>query len=1098
MTSSGSYTDTPVQRRGLKWAARVVAGFALVLVAAVVAALFWVREHGLTAPDWLHARLEEKLSEIVPGLDVGVGEVHLSISEGWQPDLTLRNLALIPPAPGDPITFDTVTGSFDPRALFDGVLRPRKLLVRGARIHIDRAADGVFSIALVPIDLAADPDRARSIWHSMDLVSDILRRPAFSALRQVQGEALLIRYEDRVSGRAWTVDSGLIDLTRDGEDLRLHGDFPLLGGHAYASAVQTTVTGRLGSHEASLSLRVTDMPARDIATQSAGLAWLSVLDAPISGAFRVTTTGDGQVGPLNGTLQIGEGAIAPDATGDPVPFTAARTYFEYIPDRRRLRFDEVSVQSDWGDAVAEGRIDLGEISGGVPASMIGQFRIAQMRLNPGGQFAAPILLEGASADLRMTLDPFHIDIGGIRVRDGEADLNLSGWVAGRPEGWDVSLSGRMNRLDRDGLLHYWPPAAIGRTRDWVAENVTTAQAKDIQLGLRLRPGQKPDLMLGLEFENLAATFMKTMPPVTGASGRIEMRDNRFVIEADRGEVRLPDDGGALDISGTSFAYLDTRVKKGPARIRLSASGALPDMLALLDRPPLNAMSKAGRTPDLAKGRIDARATLDLPLRKGVKLEEVQASYEADLHEIESDRIAPGKTLTADKLTLSGTQSDLSISGEARLNGIPAGGTFRAALGPGGDAALDGWVTVSEAANSALSLGLEPGMLSGAGRGQMRIDFTKGEAPRFNLTSDLNGLGLRIPALNWSLGQASRGKVEVTGAMSTPPRIDRLSLDLPGLSAEGKLVLNPGGGLQEARFDRVRVGDWLDAPVLLTGRGAGRSPAIAITGGSVDLRKADLGGGGSGQQRAAGGGAPVKLTLDRLQVTDSIALRGFRGEFDTAGGLSGRFAASLNGAAPVEGTVVPRNGGSAVRITAPDAGAALSAAGLLDKGREGTLDLSLTPAGSPGQYDGLLKVQDIWVQDTPTMASMLSALSIVGLLEQLSGRGILFNDIDANFRLTPSQVILRSGSAVGASMGVSMDGVYNLGPKSLNMQGVVSPFYFVNQIGGIFSRNRGEGLIGFNYNLRGTAEKPNVQVNPISLFTPGIFREIFRRPPPEVN
>jgi len=62
---------------------------------------------------------------------------------------------------------------------------------------------------------------------------------------------------------------------------------------------------------------------------------------------------------------------------------------------------------------------------------------------------------------------------------------------------------------------------------------------------------------------------------------------------------------------------------------------------------------------------------------------------------------------------------------------------------------------------------------------------------------------------------------------------------------------------------------------------------------------------------------------------------------------------------------------------------------------------------------------------------------------------------------------------------------------------VSPFYLVNQIGSVLTR-RGEGLIGFNFNIRGTTDNPSVSVNPLSALTPGMFREIFRRAPPQVS
>jgi len=42
------------------------------------------------------------------------------------------------------------------------------------------------------------------------------------------------------------------------------------------------------------------------------------------------------------------------------------------------------------------------------------------------------------------------------------------------------------------------------------------------------------------------------------------------------------------------------------------------------------------------------------------------------------------------------------------------------------------------------------------------------------------------------------------------------------------------------------------------------------------------------------------------------------------------------------------------------------------------------------------------------------------------------------------------------------------------------------------------LIGFNFNLKGPTAQPIATVNPLSAFTPGMFREIFRRPAPKQN
>jgi hypothetical protein len=68
---------------------------------------------------------------------------------------------------------------------------------------------------------------------------------------------------------------------------------------------------------------------------------------------------------------------------------------------------------------------------------------------------------------------------------------------------------------------------------------------------------------------------------------------------------------------------------------------------------------------------------------------------------------------------------------------------------------------------------------------------------------------------------------------------------------------------------------------------------------------------------------------------------------------------------------------------------------------------------------------------------------------------------------------------------------------LQLQGVISPIYLLNGLGAVVSK-RGEGLFGFNYALGGTADAPQVSVNPLSILTPGLFREIFRRPPPVLS
>ena len=266
------------------------------------------------------------------------------------------------------------------------------------------------------------------------------------------------------------------------------------------------------------------------------------------------------------------------------------------------------------------------------------------------------------------------------------------------------------------------------------------------------------------------------------------------------------------------------------------------------------------------------------------------------------------------------------------------------------------------------------------------------------------------------------------------------------------------------------------------------PETQIRGGSLDMRSAAFGG-------SRGASGPLSVALDRLQISDTIALTNVTGDFTTSGGLNGAFSGLVNGQTAVSGELVPQGGRNAVRLRSDDAGGVFRSAGILRQGRGGDFNLVLTPVDTAGQFNGTLRVTDTRVRDAPAIAALLNSVSVIGLLDEMTGQGIQFSEVDARFRLSPSQLTLYSSSAVGPSIGLSMDGIFDMVSGRLDMQGVISPVYVLNGIGAVLTR-KGEGLLGFNYTLRGTAQDPAVSVNPLSALTPSVFREIFRAPPPQ--
>jgi hypothetical protein len=160
-------------------------------------------------------------------------------------------------------------------------------------------------------------------------------------------------------------------------------------------------------------------------------------------------------------------------------------------------------------------------------------------------------------------------------------------------------------------------------------------------------------------------------------------------------------------------------------------------------------------------------------------------------------------------------------------------------------------------------------------------------------------------------------------------------------------------------------------------------------------------------------------------------------------------------------------------------------------------MTLLPTGAEGTWDGSLTINAIRVHDAPALASLLNAISVIGLIQQMAGQGLVFDEVLADFRISPDRITVLSSSAVGAGLGISLDGIYTMADNRMDFQGVISPFYLINAVGAVLTR-RGEGLIGFNFTLAGPLGQAAVAVNPLSVLTPGMFREIFRRPPPVVE
>ncbi len=1085
------------------------AGLGLVFMLAVFTALMALAVLALTGkpihlPIWAVAEVEtranEALRNAIPGAALSVGGIEIMIEQDWTPRLRLEDLRLLQADGSTLLALPDLRLGFDTDAFLHGfALRPRELRLIGSSIALRRQIDGTFDLSFGAAQQVAPITGLSDLLAGIDRVLEI---PLLSRLERIEAEAASLTVEDARTGRVWNVGDGRILIENRADALAAEMGLTLVGGGEAQAQAHITVIRPKGLAEVRLTATVDQVAAADIAAQTPVLAWLGVLDAPISGRIATVIT-DGGVSALEAEMALGAGALRPEGAGRAIPFDRAALSLGYDPDLGRISLSQLSVESESlrlkasGHAYAldgAGHILTGTLGGAAPSAFLGQVAVSEVQIDPEGLFERPLIFTQGAMDARLSLNPFRVDIGQVAlIEETGRRLSLSGRAEVVPGGWQLALDLGLDAIAHDRLLQLWPKSAVVNTRTWVGQNVAQGVLTDVKAALRVTPNEEPRLSLSYEFDGAEARFLRTLPPVQNGRGRSSIEGKTYTMVLDEGTVQAPL-GGAIDAAGSVFSVADITAKPALADIRLKTDSSITAALSLLDLPPFGFMTKAGQSPDIAEGRAVVDTHLSLPLARRVELKDVTYSVKGALTQVSSDRLVKGKLVSAPQLSLLADPSGLSIAGPGKIGRVPFDVTYSQGFGPDarGKSQIDGTVALSPTTVAEFGIGLPDGMIGGSGSAHVTISLQKDTPGRLRLTSDLAGITLRLPPVGWSKAAGTKGKLEVVASLGAPPQVSALTLEAAGLKATGDIALRKSGGLERARFSRVTLNRWLDAPLDLVGRGAGKAPDIVLNGGTVDLRLFDAPG-GSGSDKGAATGKLI-VALDKLIVTDGIQLTGFRGDFGQSGGMNGSFRASVNGAAPVVGAVVPSRFGTAVRVQSNDAGRVLAAAGLFKTVGGGSLDLQLTPRATKGHYDGAAQMRNLRVKGASALAELLSAISVVGLLEQLNGEGIPFTEASTEFVLTPEAIEVTRGSAVGASLGVSIAGLYVTKTKRLALQGVISPVYLINGIGAALTR-RGEGLFGFNFALSGTSDDPKVSVNPLSILTPGMFREIFRSPAP---
>ena len=1079
---------------------------ALIVIALVFAPLVAMLSYGVHAPSWMTKRFENRLNASITAAHVSIGTIDFRLfANGLNPEIQVLGVKISDGSGQLRAVFPEISSELSGTDLLFGRIRPKTMSMHAADLRLNRDAQGTFDLSIGSVETDEGETASVAAIEQNETLADIIFRfetildtPILSRMTMIEASDIEVNIKDALSGRDWKFHHGVMRFENGQTDLAANMTFQMSNQSGQPAEATFSFSKSKGAAESEFTTRFRGFRTNDVADQVAAFDWLRVLNAPIGGSVSLSIQPDGSFGELFGVLDIGAGQLISGGDIKPVKFTGAKAYLSYDREKEKLTFNQISLNTDAVRIEAEGHAYLSDRIDRSVGAVIGQFRFTKVVIDPKGMFEAPVRFDFGALDMRVRLSPFQVDIGQMVLADNTSKFRLSGVLAADPDGWASSVDLSVDQITRDRVIALWPLTALLNTREWISENIPRGQLDTISAGFRASPGAEPRLSIGFNITETDVRWLKTMPLITGTSGYGVLTDRKLDIVANTGIVTSPT-GGDINIAGTVFTIPDVTIIGAPAEIRLKTQSSITAALSLLDHPPFQFISKGGFAPDVAQGSGTVSAEIGLPLIKDVPLDLITFQANADLTAVVSDKLVKGKTLTADKLSVFVDDAGVTVSGDANLGKVPFNGSWIQKFGPSykGISRIEGQVEISQGFLDEFDIALPKDTIAGQGRGTVTLDLVTGQAPKFTLVSDLNRVLLRIASLGYAKPKNVTGRLDVRGTLGTPARIDEIKIKTRGLEAAGSVILNKNGTLNVARFSGVNVDGWMKAGVEIR-PGADNTTDFTLTGGVIDLRNSRF-----SDAKTSEGGSRIKIKDSKVIVSNGITIRGVSGQLNTTGGLSGSFSGRVNGGTSIVGTLATTPQGVGVRFTSEDAGAVMRDAGIFTKASGGRMDMILTPSEKTGEYDGKMEVQQTRVRNASTLAEILSAISVLGLIEQLDGEGIAFSTVSAQFHLTPNGVSLTQSSAVGVSLGLTMQGTYDFEKSALNMQGVVTPIYLLNGLleqtkvfGGLFGKQKGEGLFGFNYTMKGTVEAPKVLVNPLSILTPGLFREIFRVPIPK--
>jgi hypothetical protein len=678
---------------------------------------------------------------------------------------------------------------------------------------------------------------------------------------------------------------------------------------------------------------------------------------------------------------------------------------------------------------------------------------------------------------------------------------------GRVGAEGVELTLAADDVDVTWAPRVWPAGVADGARDWIGENITAGRisrlAARVDLDAAALAGDvlPADAVYGeARVDDAEIHYLRPMPPAVGADATARFDGERLTFAIARGQ------SSGVEITGGEVVIRDYGDPSTVERldVALDGRGAVPAMLALTDHEPLTLASRKGLPLAGSAGSATFRLEVALPLLEDLELDSVDLAFEGDFTDVTLREMAAGHDLTDADFTLAAGVDAVRASGRGRIDGVPLALTFRT---EGEREILNARGDVE--AGRLVALGVPALPLAGT-VGLDATLTTAGRTERSELGLDVTAAEVEVPQLALWKPRGVAGTIEAR-IVETPTSttVERLAVSWPGAEIDGSAQLDGDGRLSALRFDPLRVAG---TDLRIEGERDGGTLAVRIAGPRLDLAPLTAGGDrGADDAPVPDLAAQAPLTLD-LAIDEVVA-----GGDGSLADLAGRLRADRDGLAalrldaavrPGDGVVdlrvEPADGGQRLTFRTDDVGGVASALTLSDALRRGAVEITgtITRRRPQLRLEGEIAARDFVMRGVPPVVRVLAANPRT---EDLADDDLAVARFSSPVTLDGRVLTFEDALLVASSLAVRAAGEVDLAAERLDLQGSLAPVQGLNRfignlplIGALLQGSKKAGAFALSFSVRGAWRDPTVNVNPLSVVTPGLLQDLFAgaevRPP----